>query len=106
MGSSVTRDTATTTTSAEPIDTDESAQPARPRIGFLEAVRRSDWNKNAWLLVGIVLFSVVYLAPPFSDAIDPQGNSFSLTHEGKAALALFLLAATWWVSSASFRFSS
>jgi sodium-dependent dicarboxylate transporter 2/3/5 len=97
MGSSVTRDTATTTTSAEPIDTDESAQPARPRIGFLEAVRRSDWNKNAWLLVGIVLFCLVYFAPSFSDAVDPRGNPFSLTHEGKAALALFLLAATWWV---------
>ncbi|MCP4293757.1 MAG: SLC13/DASS family transporter [bacterium] len=31
------------------------------------------------------------------DALDPAGQSISLTHEGKAALGLFLLAGVWWV---------
>jgi sodium-dependent dicarboxylate transporter 2/3/5 len=46
----------------------------------------------------LALFALVYFAPPFSPAVDPQGESFELTREGKAALALFFLAATWWVT--------
>jgi sodium-dependent dicarboxylate transporter 2/3/5 len=38
------------------------------------------------------------LAPSPGDAIDPLGKAFPLTREGKAALALFFLAATWWVT--------
>jgi len=49
------------------------------------------------MLVGIALFSIVYFCPSFPDAVDPQGERFELTYGGKAALALFLLAATWWV---------
>jgi solute carrier family 13 (sodium-dependent dicarboxylate transporter), member 2/3/5 len=56
-----------------------------------------DWKKYRYMLLGVVLFAGVYLAPPFPDAVDPQGTPFVLTHQGKAALALFLLAATWWV---------
>jgi hypothetical protein len=29
---------------------------------------------------------------PLPDAVDPQGQHFELSHEGKAAIALFLLA--------------
>jgi sodium-dependent dicarboxylate transporter 2/3/5 len=47
--------------------------------------------------VGIALFCILYFCPSFSDAVNPQGEHFKLTHEGKAALGLFLLAATWWV---------
>ncbi|MFH1922205.1 MAG: SLC13 family permease [Planctomycetota bacterium] len=47
--------------------------------------------------VGVALFCIVYFSPSFPDAVDPQGEPFKLTHEGKAALALFLLTATWWV---------
>jgi sodium-dependent dicarboxylate transporter 2/3/5 len=49
------------------------------------------------MAVGIALFVGVYFAPPLGDAIDPRGKPFALTHEGKAALGLFLLAATWWI---------
>ncbi|MHC4695461.1 MAG: SLC13 family permease [Planctomycetota bacterium] len=49
------------------------------------------------MFVGVVLFCAVYFSPTFSDAVDPMGKHFKLTHEGKAALGLFLLAATWWV---------
>jgi sodium-dependent dicarboxylate transporter 2/3/5 len=35
--------------------------------------------------------------PQLPNAVDPMGKSFILTHEGKTALALFLLAACWWI---------
>jgi sodium-dependent dicarboxylate transporter 2/3/5 len=50
-----------------------------------------------FLLLGMVLFAVVYYSPPWPDAIDPMGKHFALTREGKGALAVFLLAGTWWV---------
>ncbi len=56
-----------------------------------------DWKKYCWMAVGIALFCIVYFCPAFPDAVDPQGERFSLSYEGKAALALFLLTATWWV---------
>jgi sodium-dependent dicarboxylate transporter 2/3/5 len=40
----------------------------------------------------------VYLAPTPDPAVDPLGEAFPLTREGKAAIALFFLAATWWVT--------
>lgn len=49
------------------------------------------------MLTGIVLFVVVYWSPQWADAIDPAGKHFILTREGKGALAVFLLAGTWWV---------
>ncbi|MHC5007621.1 MAG: SLC13 family permease, partial [Planctomycetota bacterium] len=49
------------------------------------------------MVVGVLLFGVVYLSPPFPTLTDPGGVQVPLTHEGKAALGLFLLAATWWV---------
>ena len=55
------------------------------------------WNKYLFMAIGIILFAVVYYSPPWPDAIDPQGKAFSLSPEGKGALAVFLLAATWWV---------
>lgn len=56
-----------------------------------------DGKKYFWMLVGVVLFCLVYFGPDFPDAVDPDQKTFALTHQGKAALALFLLAATWWV---------
>ncbi len=57
-----------------------------------------DWKRLIFILLGIGLFVALYLAPTLSPAVDPQGKSFVLTREGQAALALFLLAATWWVT--------
>jgi len=45
----------------------------------------------------MVLFTVVYLSPPWPEAVDPMGKSFILSPQGKAAIALFLLAGIWWV---------
>lgn len=59
---------------------------------------KADVKRTAFILLGLLLFSLVYFAPTPAPAIDPQGQAFHLTREGKAALALFLLAATWWVT--------
>jgi solute carrier family 13 (sodium-dependent dicarboxylate transporter), member 2/3/5 len=48
-------------------------------------------------LLGIALFVGCYLAPAMPDTMDPTGKTVALTHEGKAALGLFLLAGIWWV---------
>ncbi len=55
-------------------------------------------KRAALVLLGVGLFALVYALPLPGPAIDPQGNAFELTREGKAALGLFFLAATWWVT--------
>ena len=65
------------------------------KVGVEES--KIDWNRIFFLLLGIILFAVVYYIPPLPDAIDPAGKHFVLTREGKGALAVFLLAGTWWV---------
>jgi sodium-dependent dicarboxylate transporter 2/3/5 len=56
-----------------------------------------NWKRLGFLFSGIVLFAVVYYSPQWSEAIDPAGKVFVLSREGKGALAVALLAATWWV---------
>jgi len=56
-----------------------------------------DWKRVFFIILGIVLFCIIYYAPPWPDAIDPMGKHFTLSVEGKGALALFALAATWWI---------
>ena len=58
---------------------------------------RVDWKKMGFLLLGVVLFSVVYYSPVWPDAVDPMGKHFELTREAKGAIAVFLLAGIWWV---------
>ncbi len=50
-----------------------------------------------FLIAGMLLFAVIYFSPPWPDAVDPVGKIFTLSREGKGALAVALLAATWWV---------
>jgi len=50
-----------------------------------------------FLSLGLILFAVVYWSPPWPDAVDPMGKHFELSREAKGALAVFLLAGTWWV---------
>ncbi|OPX39168.1 MAG: transporter [Desulfobacteraceae bacterium 4484_190.2] len=59
--------------------------------------RTIELKRIFFLSLGILLFALVYYAPPWSDAVDPMGQHFTLTREGKGALAVFLLAGTWWV---------
>ena len=56
-----------------------------------------DWKRLLFMLMGVGLFAIVYYAPPWPDAVDPQGQHFVLSREAKGALAVFLLAGTWWV---------
>jgi sodium-dependent dicarboxylate transporter 2/3/5 len=75
------------------ISSSEAVRPKRAP-GGLEV----DWKRLGCILLGLGLFTLVYFAPTPDPAVDPQGVTFPLTREGKAALALFLLAATWWVT--------
>jgi len=72
--------------------------PSMPEeIHLAAVVRRVDWGRIVILLLGVLLFAVVYLSGAWPDAVDPKGAHFVLTHEGKACLALSLLALTWWL---------
>ncbi|MDH4030222.1 MAG: SLC13 family permease [Chromatiales bacterium] len=64
-------------------------------IGELPAV--FDLRRLAWMMLGVTLFTVTALLPSIPDAVDPAGRLVVLTREGQLAIALFLLAATWWV---------
>lgn len=56
-----------------------------------------NWTKIVFLLVGVFLFIIVYTSSSWPDAVDPMGKHFALSKEAKGALAVFLLAGTWWV---------
>lgn len=64
---------------------------------FILSKNKTDWKRIFFIFLGIVLFCIVYFLPPLPNAVDPMGKSFILTHEGKTALALFLLASCWWI---------
>ncbi len=56
-----------------------------------------DWKKLLFLLLGVTLFTVVYYSAQWPDAVDPDGKHFALSVAGKGAIAVFLLAGTWWI---------
>lgn len=58
---------------------------------------KAEKRRIGCVFLGAFLFCVVFFSPEWPTAVDPLGNEFKLTYEGKAALALFFLAATWWV---------
>ncbi|MBU2489989.1 MAG: anion permease, partial [Proteobacteria bacterium] len=60
-------------------------------------VPKVDIKRIIFIMIGVILFAVVYYSPPWADAIDPMGEHFPLSREAKGALAVFLLAGTWWV---------
>lgn len=66
-------------------------------IQFTITIPVLDLKRIGFIALGLILFFWLYLADPLPDAIDPLGEHFVLTREGKAAIALFLLAGTWWV---------
>ncbi|MBU0755946.1 MAG: SLC13 family permease [Planctomycetes bacterium] len=59
--------------------------------------KNMDLKRLLFIFLGITFFVVVYFSPQWVDAIDPLGKHFELSREGKGALAIFLLAGTWWV---------
>jgi sodium-dependent dicarboxylate transporter 2/3/5 len=66
-------------------------------VDNVAAPKNIDWKKMGFLFLGLVLFVVVYWAPTWPDAVDPMGKHFPLSREAKGAIAVFLLAGTWWV---------
>jgi sodium-dependent dicarboxylate transporter 2/3/5 len=54
-------------------------------------------KRFGFLLLGVLAFAWVYFSPPWSNAVDPVGKEFVLSEQGKGALAVALLGATWWV---------
>ncbi|MFW5486921.1 MAG: DASS family sodium-coupled anion symporter [Desulfovibrio sp.] len=56
-----------------------------------------NWKRLVFMLLGVSLFCLMYYCPPLPDAVDPLGKHFVLSREGKGALAVFLIAGTWWV---------
>jgi sodium-dependent dicarboxylate transporter 2/3/5 len=64
---------------------------ARPRIF------QFDWKRVFFILLGLGVFTGIYFSPPWAAAIDPLGVSFELSRQAKGALAVFGLAAIWWV---------
>ncbi len=69
-----------------------------PVLEFEPGPSRVNWRRVFLMLLGVALFAAVYLAPDPGPAVDPRGQAFPLPPEGKAALALFLFAATWWIA--------
>lgn len=63
----------------------------------VEAIRKLDVRRLFFIFFGLGLFFLIYFSPDWPTAYDPEGAPFVLTREGKAALGLFMLAATWWV---------
>ena len=59
--------------------------------------KKINLSRLIFMFTGIILFVVVYFSPAWPDAVDPLGKHFQLSREGKGALAVFLLAGTWWV---------
>ena len=64
-----------------------------------DGLRKSafNWKRGLFFCIGVGLFLLVFYSPSWPDAVDPAGKGFVLTHQGKGALALFLLAGTFWV---------
>ncbi|MBF0411458.1 MAG: SLC13/DASS family transporter [Desulfamplus sp.] len=63
----------------------------------VEETKKVNWTKLICLFVGMGLFALVFYSPMWPDAVDPMGKHFALSPQGKGAIALFLLAGTWWV---------
>jgi len=72
--------------------------PEKPgHITLAKKTGAVDWKRIAFIVLGLALFTGVYLSPQWPSAVDPQGEVFELSHQGKAALGLFLLTAAFWV---------
>ena len=56
-----------------------------------------DWKRWVFVLGDLALFALIYYSPAWPDAIDPKGEHFVLSTQAKGALAVFAVAATWWI---------
>ena len=78
----------------------EEGSPGRRDPGKRDPVRSRrvvkeeevDGKRTIFILLGIALFAIVFFLPQPPHAVDPQGEVFELSREGKLALGLFFLA--------------
>jgi sodium-dependent dicarboxylate transporter 2/3/5 len=68
-----------------------------PKKSITPAEQKANISRWFFLILGLVLFAIVYFIPSLPDAIDPKGVHIVLPREGQLAIGLFLLAAVWWV---------
>ena len=68
-----------------------------PEIVVAETKSKFDWKRVMFILIGLGLFLWINFMPAWPDAIDPVGKHFVLSPQGKGAIALFILASTWWI---------
>ena len=76
---------------------DEQLTPEARETYLARRGKGLDWKRLFFIFLGVGLFATVYFSPLWPDAVDPKGEHFVLTREGKAALGLFLWASIWWV---------
>jgi sodium-dependent dicarboxylate transporter 2/3/5 len=81
----------------EPIESGAGLPEMPDEIGLSPEKRKLDWKRLLFMSLGIILFAIIYLAPPWPDAVDPMGKHFVLSKAAKGALAVFALAGTWWI---------
>ena len=62
-----------------------------------EAQAPINWKRWMFILGGLALFALIYYSPAWPDAVDPKGEHFVLSPQAKGALAVFAVAATWWI---------
>ena len=56
-----------------------------------------DWKRIFFILLGLAFFFIFYFMNELPDAVDPVGKHFPLPSQGRMAIGLFLMAATWWI---------
>lgn len=81
----------------EPIASGQGLPEMPDEIALSPEKPKLEWKRLLFMSIGIILFIIVYYAPPWPDAVDPLGKHFPLSKEAKGALAVFCLAGTWWV---------
>lgn len=76
---------------------EKQSSQKEPYLFLKKTIHAVDWRRLILLMTGFGLFLVIFYAPDFPVAVAPSGKQIILTHQGKAALGLFFLAATWWI---------
>lgn len=56
-----------------------------------------NWKRLFFIALGLAFFFLFYFMNDLADAVDPAGKHFPLPSQGRMAIGLFLMAATWWI---------
>lgn len=59
------------------------SEGSRGKASMADAKRPIEWKRPFYLLLGVALFTVVYLSPDWPSAIDPQGKEFPLSRRAR-----------------------